>query len=273
MARDVVAATEEDFGLGTLRARLEDKLKKQENSLCHLGQGITELDRLSRAIYPFFPEQPPSSVSKADPELADLLKAEQTKAQSLALQVQTLTQELESLKSSQPASPQLASELTLAKQTNSRLLQDLEASKAELKSLKATEKTVKRNVRSLEKNFEQLSTMYNQAIEQKNALRADSLELEKALREKDSVIELLERKVKETEEDAAAATRNLANANAVYVAGRASFPGSRVKKAGRQLVKVLEPQPYSHRLSLRSSSDLAQLLRKGKRRTSVDGTE
>ena len=268
MARDA-----EDFGLGGLRERLEGKLRTQGSCLSHLSEGITELDRLSRAIYPFFPEPPTSSAPKADPELSELLKAEQEKAQKLAFQVETLTRELETLKSSQQANPQSVAELTQVKQTNSRLLQDLEASKAELKSLKATEKTVKRNVRSLEKNFEQLSTMYNQAIEQKNALKADSVELEKALREKDSVIELLERKVKETEEDAETAARNLANANAVYVAGRASFPGSRVKKAGRQLVKVLEPQPYSHRLSLRSSSDLAQLLRKGKRRISVDGTE
>ena len=268
MAKD--AAVAEDFGLGALRARVEGKIKTQESCLIHLSEEIKELDRLSRTIYPFFPEP---AAPRADQQLSDLLKTEQDKAVKLAYQVETLTRELESLKSAQQSNPQLEAELSQVKITNSRLQQDLETSKVELKSLKATEKTVKRNVRSLEKNFEQLSNMYNQAIEQKNALKADSLELEKALREKDSMIEMLEMKVKESEEDAANAARNIANTNAVYIAGRASFPGSRMKKAGRQLVKVLEPQPYSHRLSLRSSSDLAQLLRKGKRRPSLDETE
>lgn len=271
MAKDAVMA--EDFGLEALRARVEGKVKTQESCLYHLSEEIKELDRLSRTIYPFFPEPPAPTVPLADQQLSDLLKTEQDKAAKLAYQVETLTKELESLKSAQQSNPQLEAELNQVKITNSRLLQDLETSKIELKSLKATEKTVKRNVRSLEKNFEQLSNMYNQAIEQKNALKADSLELEKALREKDSMIEILEMKVKETEEDAANAARNIANTNAVYIAGRASFPGSRMKKAGRQLVKVLEPQPYSHRLSLRSPSDLAQLLRKGKRRPSLDETE
>lgn len=203
-------------------------------------------------------------------DLPSLLQAEQSKSQHLLSQLELLTQELTALKTSSQSSSQLSAELAQERQTNYRLSQDLEASKNELKSLKATEKTVKRNVRSLEKNFEQLSIMYNQAIEQKNALKADSLELEKALREKDSLIESLEMRVREIEEDAEQTARALANENAVYIAGRASFPGNRVKKSTRQLVKVLEPQSYSHRLSLRSPNDLAQLLRKGKRKSSMD---